>query len=83
MAFFSKTLDKLKGALKKTVQVLNTDVRTLFIPGRQIDDETTSVPPGELIELARQVSQVQLVAKLSAFEFSNGLVCEREEVAAK
>ena len=38
MAFFSKTLDKLKTALKKTVDVLNTDVRTLFIPGRQIDD---------------------------------------------
>ncbi|MGF1634017.1 MAG: signal recognition particle-docking protein FtsY [Phycisphaerae bacterium] len=37
MAFFSKTLDKLKGALTKTARVLNTDVRTLFIPGRQID----------------------------------------------
>src|SRR4051794_38453056 len=39
MAFFSKGLDKLKGALRKTAQVLNTDVRTLFIPGRQINDE--------------------------------------------
>src|SRR5690349_7383230 len=38
MGFFSKTLDKLKGALRKTAAVLNTDVRTLFIPGRQIDD---------------------------------------------
>ncbi|MGA2232624.1 MAG: signal recognition particle-docking protein FtsY [Tepidisphaeraceae bacterium] len=38
MAFFSKTLDKLKTALKKTARVLNTDVRTLFIPGRQIDE---------------------------------------------
>src|SRR4051794_12121239 len=38
MAFFAKTLDKLKGALRKTAEVLNTDVRTLFIPGRQIDD---------------------------------------------
>src|SRR3954465_8538332 len=38
MAFFSKGLDKLKGALKKTAQILNTDVRTLFVPGRQIDD---------------------------------------------
>jgi fused signal recognition particle receptor len=38
MAFFSKTIDKLKGALRKTAQVLNTDVRTLFVPGRQIDD---------------------------------------------
>src|SRR5687768_9546768 len=39
MAFFSKAFDKLKGALKKTAQVLNTDVRTLFIPGRQINEE--------------------------------------------
>jgi fused signal recognition particle receptor len=39
MAFFSKTLDKLKGALRKTRDVLNTDVRTLFIPGRQINEQ--------------------------------------------
>ncbi len=38
MAFFAKTLDKLKGALKKTAAVMNTDVRTLFVPGRQIDN---------------------------------------------
>jgi fused signal recognition particle receptor len=38
MGFFSKTIDKLKGALKKTAAVLNTDVRTLFVPGRQIDE---------------------------------------------
>jgi fused signal recognition particle receptor len=38
MAFFSKTIDKLKTALKKTAKILNTDVRTLFIPGRQIDE---------------------------------------------
>src|SRR3954453_15947500 len=38
MAFLSKAYDKLKGALKKTAQVLNTDVGTLFIPGRQINE---------------------------------------------
>ncbi|HEY0010141.1 MAG TPA: signal recognition particle-docking protein FtsY [Tepidisphaeraceae bacterium] len=38
MAFFAKTLDRLKTALKKTADVLNTDVRTLFVPGRQIDE---------------------------------------------
>jgi fused signal recognition particle receptor len=42
MGFFSKTLDKLKGALKKTANVLNTDVRTLFVPGRQIDEQFLS-----------------------------------------
>jgi len=39
MGFFSKTLDKLKGALRRTAVVLNTDVRTLFVPGRQIDEK--------------------------------------------
>jgi fused signal recognition particle receptor len=39
MRFFSKSIDKLKGALRKTAQVLNTDVRTLFVPGRQINDQ--------------------------------------------
>ena len=39
MAFFSRSLDKLKGALRKTAAVLNTDVRTLFVPGRQIDED--------------------------------------------
>lgn len=38
MRFFSKTIDKLKGALKRTAAVLNTDVRTLFVPGRKLDD---------------------------------------------
>ena len=53
MAFFSKTLDKLKGALRKTAQVLNTDVRTLFVPGRQIDDEF-------LIELEEKFLQADM-----------------------
>jgi fused signal recognition particle receptor len=39
MAFFSKSFDKLKGALKKTRDIMFTDVRTLFVPGRQINDE--------------------------------------------
>jgi fused signal recognition particle receptor len=39
MAFFAKTLDKLKGALRKTRDILLTDVRTLFVPGRQINDQ--------------------------------------------
>ena len=39
MRFFSKSLDKLKGALRKTSEVLQTDVRTLFVPGRAIDRE--------------------------------------------
>ena len=39
MAFFHKTFDRLKSAMRKTAEVLNTDVRTLFVPGRQINDE--------------------------------------------
>jgi fused signal recognition particle receptor len=39
MAFLSKAYDRLRGALKKTAQILNTDVRTLFVPGRQINEQ--------------------------------------------
>lgn len=38
MALFSKAFDTVKRGLKKTIQVLNTDVGTLFIPGRQINE---------------------------------------------
>jgi fused signal recognition particle receptor len=38
MSFFSKTLDKVSRGLAKTREVLFTDVRTLFVPGRQIDE---------------------------------------------
>jgi fused signal recognition particle receptor len=39
MAFLPKTFDRFKGALKKTAQFFNTDIRTLFVPGRQINEE--------------------------------------------
>jgi fused signal recognition particle receptor len=39
MAILSKAYDKLKVALSKSERDLNTDVRTLFVPGRQINEE--------------------------------------------
>jgi len=59
MGFFSKTLDKLKGALKKTAQVLNTDVRTLFIPGRQIDEAFLAEMEEKFIRADMGVKNVQ------------------------
>ena len=59
MAFFSKTLDKLKGALKKTAEVLNTDVRTLFVPGRQINDEFLEEMEEKLIRADMGVKNVE------------------------
>jgi fused signal recognition particle receptor len=56
MRFFSKTIDKLKGALRKTAAVLNTDVRTLFIPGRQIDE-------GFLAEMEEKFIQADMGVK--------------------
>ena len=56
MSFFSKTLDKLKGAVRKTAQILNTDVRTLFVPGRQIDEAF-------LVELEEKFLQADLGPK--------------------
>jgi fused signal recognition particle receptor len=58
MAFFSKTLDKLKSALRKTTEVLNTDVRTLFIPGRQIDDAFLTDTEEKLIRADLGVANV-------------------------
>src|SRR5437868_3653576 len=58
MAVFSKTLDKLKGALRKTHEVLNTDVRTLFIPGRQIDDAFLNDTEEKLIRADMGVANV-------------------------
>ena len=61
MAFFSKTLDKLKGALKKTVAVLNTDVRTLFVPGRQINEEFLTEIEERLIQADMGVGNVEKI----------------------
>src|SRR3954471_8241918 len=58
MSFFSKTIDKLKGALKKTADVLNTDVRTLFVPGRQIDDAFLAEMEEKLIRADMGVKNV-------------------------
>jgi fused signal recognition particle receptor len=59
MGFFSKTLDKLKGALRKTAAVLNTDVRTLFIPGRQIDEAALADWEQKLLQSDMGVKNVQ------------------------
>jgi len=61
MAFFAKTIDKLKGALKKTKQVLNTDVRTLFVPGRQINDEFLIEMEERLIQADMGVGNVEKI----------------------
>src|SRR6478609_9569062 len=58
MSFFAKTIDKLKGALRKTAEVLNTDVRTLFIPGRQINDEFLAEIEEKLLQADMGVSNV-------------------------
>ena len=59
MRFFSKTLNKLKGALRKTALVLNTDVRTLFIPGRQIDEAALAEWETKFLQADMGVKNVQ------------------------
>ena len=61
MRFFSKTIDKLKGALRKTAAVLNTDVRTLFIPGRQIDEAFLGEVEEKLLQSDMGVGNVDKV----------------------
>ena len=61
MRFFSKTIDKLKGALRKTAAVLNTDVRTLFIPGRQIDEPFLNEVEEKLLQSDMGVRNVEKI----------------------
>ncbi len=61
MAFFSKTLDKLKNALRKTAVVLNTDVRTLFVPGRQINDAFLAEMEERLLQSDMGVTNVDRI----------------------
>jgi fused signal recognition particle receptor len=61
MQFFSKSLDKLKGALRRTARVLNTDVRTLFIPGRQIDEGFLEELEQKLLQADVGVANVQTI----------------------
>ena len=61
MAFFSKTLDKLKGALRKTARVLNTDVRTLFVPGRQINEDFLAEMEEKFLQADMGVNNVERI----------------------
>ena len=63
MAFFSKTFDKLKGALKKTREVMFPDVRTLFVPGRQINDEFLDELEEKFLQADMGVNNVERIIK--------------------
>ena len=61
MAFFHKSLDKFKGALGKMREVLFTDVRTLFVPGRQINDEFLAEMEERLLQSDMGVGNVERI----------------------
>ena len=61
MKFFSKGLDKLKKGLRKTREVMFTDVRTLFIPGRQIDDAFLSELEEKFLQADMGVNNVERI----------------------
>src|SRR5882724_3297149 len=61
MGFFSKTIDKLKGAVRKTAQILNTDVRTLFVPGRQINEKFLVEMEEKLLQADMGVKNVEAI----------------------
>jgi fused signal recognition particle receptor len=79
MAFFSKTLDKLKGALRKTVDILNTDVRTLFVPGRQIDDEFLAQIEERFIRADMGVKNVERMVAAVRDRWRLGKIRNRDE----
>jgi fused signal recognition particle receptor len=61
MQFFSKSIGKLTGALRFTARVLNTDVRTLFIPGRQIDEAFLEKLEQNLLQADVGVANVETI----------------------
>src|SRR2546430_12024520 len=79
MAFFEKTIDKLKGALKITKQVLNTDVRTLFVPGRQINDEFLTEIEERLIQADMGVGNVEKIVAAIRERWRLGKIRNAEE----
>lgn len=79
MGFFSKTLDKLRGALKKTAEVLNTDVRTLFIPGRQIDDAFLAEMEEKLIRADMGVKNVTSIVTAVRDQWRLGKIRNAQE----
>jgi fused signal recognition particle receptor len=79
MRFFSKTIDKLKGALKKTAEVLNTDVRTLFVPGRQIDDEFLDELEEKFLQADMGVANVERIITAIRDRWRLGRIRNAEE----
>src|SRR4051812_49572876 len=82
MRFFSKTLDKLKGALRKTAAVLNTDVRTLFIPGRQIDDAFLAEVEEKLLQSDMGVQNVDKIVGAIREQWRLGRIRNASEAEA-
>jgi fused signal recognition particle receptor len=79
MQFFSKSIDKLKGALRRTARVLNTDVRTLFIPGRQIDDEFLDELEQKLLQADVGVTNVEKIVSAVRERWRLGRVRNADE----
>ena len=82
MGFFSKTLDRLKGALKKTAEVLTTDVRTLFIPGRQIDDAFLTEMEEKLIRSDMGVKRVESLVTAVRDQWKAGKIRDGQQAQA-
>ncbi|MEM1011001.1 MAG: signal recognition particle-docking protein FtsY [Planctomycetota bacterium] len=81
MAFFAKTLDRLKGALNKTAAVLNTDVRTLFVPGRQIDHAFLDELEEKLIIADTGVKRAMTIREAVQDRWRLGKIKNAEEAA--
>ncbi len=79
MAFFWKTVDKLKGALRKTWQVLNTDIGTLFIPGRQIDEKFLSDVEEKFIQADMGVKNVEPLVEAVREKWRAGKIRNAEQ----
>jgi fused signal recognition particle receptor len=79
MAFLSKAFDRLKGALRKTAQVLNTDVRTLFVPGRQIDESFLTAVEENLLAADVGVANAERIVSTMRDRWRLGKIRNRDQ----
>ena len=82
MAFFHKALDRVKHAFKKTAAVLNTDVRTLFVPGRQINDQFLSEMEEKFLQADMGVRNVERLVAAVRDRWRLGKIKNAEQAEA-
>jgi fused signal recognition particle receptor len=79
MAILSKAFDIIKRGLKKTVEKLNTDIGTLFIPGRQINEEFLNEVEEKLLQADVGVKNTETIITTMRDRWRLGKIKNRDQ----